>query len=147
MRRIVWSVLAVAIIIGLVGLAAAGEAEKKPDATLKMSEGSVGVGIGWSWGSGTLTFKGKQYPFKVKGLSVGDVGVKKADATGKVYGLKKLEDFSGTYTAVAVGATVGGGGGATVMKNQNGVEITVLSTTQGISFKFAADGVNLTLTK
>jgi hypothetical protein len=33
------------------------------------------------------------------------------------------------------------------MKNQNGVEITVLSTTQGVSFKFAAEGVKLTLTK
>ena len=147
MRRIVWSVLAVAIIIGLVGLAAAGEAEKKPDATLKMSEGSVGVGIGWSWGKGTLTFKGKHHPFKVSGLSVGDVGVKKAEAIGKVYGLKRLEDFNGTYTSAAAEATVGGGGSASAMKNQNGVEITVLSTTRGVSFKFAAEGVKLTLTK
>jgi hypothetical protein len=145
MRRIGWSVLAVVIIIGLAGLVPA--AEKKPDATLKLTEGSVGVGIGWSWGKGTLTYKGKQYPFKVDGLSVGDVGVKKANATGKVNNLKKLEDFSGTYTAAAAGATVGGGGSATAMRNENGVEITLLATTQGIAFKFAAEGVKLTLTK
>ena len=145
MRRIGWSVLAVVIIIGLAGLVPA--AEKKPDATLKLTEGSVGVGVGWSWGKGTLTYKGKQYPFKVDGLSVGDVGVKKASATGKVYDLKKLEDFNGTYSAAAAGATVGGGGSATAMQNENRVGITLLATTQGIAFKFAAEGVKLTLTK
>ena len=142
MRRIGWGVLAVVIMIGLAGLAAAGEqkaaAEKKPDATLKMSEGSVAVGIGWSWGKGTLTFKGKQYPFKVEGLSVADVGVKRANATGKVYNLKKIEDFSGTYTAAAAGITVGGGGSASAMKNENGVEITLLAMTQGVAFKLSA---------
>ncbi len=147
MRRIVWSGLAVATIVVLLGLAYAGEAEKKPDATLKMSEGSVAVGIGWSWGKGTLTFKGKNYPFKVEGLSVGDVGVTKASANGKVYNLKKLEDFTGTYSAAAAAATVGGGAGVAAMKNENGVEINIVATSQGIAFKLAAQGVKLTLTK
>jgi hypothetical protein len=137
--------LLVGMIVGLLGLATAGE--KKPDATLKLSEGSVAAGIGWSWGNGTLTFKGKRYPFKVEGLSVGDVGVTKASATGKVYNLKKLEDFTGTFTAAAAGATVGGGASATAMKNQNGVEINIVSTTQGVAFKLAAEGVKFTLTK
>jgi hypothetical protein len=147
MRRIVWSGLAVATIVVLLGLAYAGEAEKKPDATLKMSEGSVAAGIGWSWGKGTLTFKGKTYPFKVEGLTVGEVGVTKAEANGKVYNLKKLEDFNGIYSAAAAGATVGGGGSATAMKNENGVEITLLATTKGINVKLAGQGVKLTLTK
>ncbi len=145
MRRIVWSMLVVATIVVLLGLATAGE--KQPDATLKLSEGSVAVGIGWSWGSGTLTYKGKDYPFKVEGLSVGDVGVTKAEANGKVYNLKKVEDFNGIYSAGSAGATVGGGGSATAMKNENGVEITLLATTQGLNFKLAGQGVKLTLTK
>lgn len=53
--------------------------EKKPDATLKLSQGQVAVGIGWNWGGGVLTYKGKNYPFKVDGLSVDDIGVTKAD--------------------------------------------------------------------
>jgi hypothetical protein len=56
----------------------------------------VGVGIGWSWGKGVLSFKGKQYPFKVDGICVVDVGITKANAVGKVYHLKKLSDFNGT---------------------------------------------------
>ena len=81
--------------VGLLVGSAVAQGAKKPDATLKLSEGSVGAGIGWSWGKGVLTYKGKTYPFKVEGLSVGELGITKAEATGNVYDLKKLEDFSG----------------------------------------------------
>jgi plastocyanin domain-containing protein len=121
--------------------------EEKPDATLKLSEGQVAVGIGWSWGKGVLTFKRKHYPFKVDGLSVVDVGVTKANAVGKVYHLKKLSDFNGTYTAAAAEGTLGGGAGISTMKNQNGVVIQLISTTQGVNVKLAGEGVKLTLEK
>ena len=49
--------------------------ESKADATLRLSFSSVAVGVGFSFGSGTLTYKGKTYPVKVKGMSVGKVGV------------------------------------------------------------------------
>jgi hypothetical protein len=130
----------------LSGLALAAD-EKKPDATLKLSEGQVAIGIGWSWGKGVLTYKGKDYPFKVQGLSVGDVGVTKAEAVGKVYNLKKRSDFNGNYTSAAAQGTLGGGAGASAMKNQNGVVIELTSTTQGLNLKLAAEGVKFTLEK
>jgi hypothetical protein len=121
--------------------------DKKPDATLKLSEGSVAAGIGFSWGKGTLTYQGKTHAVKVQGLSVGEVGVTKAEATGEVYNLKKLADFNGNYTAAAAGGTVGGGAGITAMKNQNGVVIELKSTTQGANVKLAAQGINLSVVK
>src|SRR4030067_2700541 len=120
MNRFSAMVLVLGMVVALTGLAFAAEKEKTPDATLKLSEGQGAVGIGWSWGKGGLTLKGKDYPFKVGGLSVGDVGITTATAEGKVYNLKKLEDFNGTYVSAAAEGTVGGGGGATGMKNQNG---------------------------
>jgi hypothetical protein len=105
----------------------------------------VAAGIGFSWGKGTLTYKGKKYPVKVEGLSVGEVGITRASARGNVYDLKKVEDFSGNYTAAGAAATVGGGAGAAAMKNQNGVVIELTSTTQGANLKLAASGVRLTL--
>ena len=107
----------------------------------------MGVGVGWSWGKGTLSYTGKTYPFKVEGLSVGDVGIQRATATGDVYDLKKIEDFDGNYTAAGAGATVGGGAGITAMKNQNGVVIQLKSTTQGANLKLAAEGIKLTVQK
>jgi hypothetical protein len=144
MRRALIMLVAVGSLVALVG-GLAGAQSKQPDATLDMSEGSVAVGIGFSWGKGTLTYKGKKYPVKVEGLSVGEVGVSRATAVGKVYDLKKIEDFSGNYAAGGAAATVGGGAGVSIMKNQNGVTIEVTSTTQGASLKLAASGLKLTL--
>jgi hypothetical protein len=146
MKRVTASILVLAMVLVLSGLALAAE-DKKPDATLKLSEGQVALGIGWSWGKGILTYKGKDYPFKVEGLSVGDVGVTKADAVGKVYNLKKMSDFNGTYTSAAAQGTLGGGAGASTMKNQNGVVINLESTTQGVNVKLAGEGVKFTLEK
>jgi hypothetical protein len=121
--------------------------QDKPDATLKLSQGQVAVGIGYSWGNGVLTFQGKNYPFKIRGLSVVDVGISRADASGNVFGLKNLKDFNGTYTTGSAEATLAGGAGGTTMKNQNGVLIKLVSTTQGVNLKLALEGVKLTLTK
>jgi hypothetical protein len=146
MKRVTASMLVLAMVLVLSGLALAAE-DKKPDATLKLSEGQVALGIGWSWGKGVLTYKGKDYPFKVEGLSVGDVGVTKADAVGNVYNLKKMSDFNGTYTSAAAQGTLGGGAGVSTMKNQNGVVINLESTTQGVNVKVAGEGVKFTLDK
>jgi hypothetical protein len=145
MKRFSAMVVVLGMVAALAGLALAAEKEKTPDATLKLSEGQVAVGIGWSWGKGVLTLKGKDYPFKVGGLSVGDVGITKAEAEGKVYNLKKLEDFNGTYVSAAAAATVGVGAGATAMKNEKGVVIHLFPKTKGVSLKLAGEGVKFTL--
>jgi hypothetical protein len=40
-----------------------------PSGTVNISAQSIAVGIGINWGTGTLTYKGKDYLFTVKGLS------------------------------------------------------------------------------
>jgi hypothetical protein len=123
------------------------QAKPKTDATIELTQGQVGVGIGWSWGGGTLTFQGKKYPVKVEGLSVIDVGVTKAKASGKVYYLGKLEDFDGVYETVAAEGTVGVGVGATRLRNKTGVMIDLVTKTKGVNFKLAPAGVKLELKK
>jgi hypothetical protein len=144
-RRLVASITLAGIIALLAGTAAAKE--KTPDATLRLSEGSVAVGVGWSWGKGELTFMGKTYHFKIDGLSVAEVGVTKAEATGKVYNLKKLEDFEGVYAAAGAEATAGKGVGAATLDNKNGVKVHLKSVTKGASLKLAAEGIKVKLEK
>src|SRR5262245_22563598 len=124
---------------------AVSAAEPLPSARLQLSEGSVAAGVGFSWGKGTLTFKGKDYPVKVEGLSVGDVGVTQVQANGDVYNLNKLEDFNGNYTAVGAGATLAGGGDAITMTNQNGVKIKLRNTTQGVALKLDVSGIKMSV--
>jgi hypothetical protein len=145
-NRVMIGLVAVAV-IGMTGPSVRAEEAKTPDGTIEFTGGSVAVGIGFSWGSGTLTYKGKEYPIEVDGLSAGAVGATSITASGKVFHLSKLEDFDGNYTAVGAGATVGGGGGASTMRNQNGVVIDAVSTTQGVKVAIAAGGVKIKIKK
>jgi hypothetical protein len=146
MKRVTVYVLVLVLGLALCGLSFAKD-EKKPDATLNLTEGQVALGIGWNWGKGVLTFKGKEYPFKVDGVSVGDVGITEAKAEGKVYNLKQLSDFEGSFTSAAAEATLGLGAGATAMKNEKGVVVHLFPKTKGVNFKLAAGGVKFTLEK
>jgi hypothetical protein len=146
--RIRFGLIAMASMAALVlGAASVRAEEKTPDAAIQFSGGSVAAGIGYSWGSGTLTYKGKEYPITVQGLSAGAVGVASVTAHGKVYNLKRVEDFDGNYTAVGAGATVGGGGKVTTMRNQNGVVVDAVSTTEGVSISLSASGVKMAIKK
>jgi hypothetical protein len=122
-------------------------AQDKPSGQVRIESKSIAVGIGVSWGDGKLTYQGKDHAFSVSGLSVVDVGLSKVTATGNVYHLKKLEDFSGNYVAAAAGAAIGGGAGATAMKNQHGVVMEITGTGQGIQFTLAPKGVEVKLKK
>ena len=130
--------------IGLgTAVVAQAQSPQPVDATLTLKEGSVAAGIGFSWGSGTLSYKGQDYPVSVEGLTVGTVGIAEATASGKVYNLKQLKDFDGIYTAAKAGLTVAGGGSVTVMRNQNGVGIDLISTTEGAKITLGDAGVKL----
>ncbi len=122
-------------------------AKAKPDATVKMTGKAVSAGVGYSWGSGVLTYQGKDYPFSLSGLTAVNVGVSSATLAGEVFNLKKIDDFNGNYTSAGAGATVAGGGGAMTMKNQNGVVMNLVATTQGVTFKFGVDGMKVQLKK
>ena len=121
--------------------------QERPDATLQLSGGSVAAGIGFSWGKGTLTYKGKDYPISVNGLSLGKVGITGASASGEVYNLKKLKNFDGNYTAAGAGMTVVGGRSAVTMSNQNGVRVRLISTTRGVDVTLGGGGVEMRLKK
>jgi hypothetical protein len=119
-----------------------------PDATLRLSTGGFALGIGVSWGSGTLTYRGKDYPVKVKGLSVGRVGATSSSAYGEVFNMRNLQDFNGHYTvggAGTRGVTLGSGKTGTVMSNQAGVIVRISSTQTGVAVNATGGGVDMQL--
>ena len=115
------------------------------EGTIAFTGGAIAVGIGFQWGGGTLTYQGQQYPFRVSGISVVDVGVTRVSASGTVRNLRNVADFSGNYVSISAGATLAGGGSVTTLRNQNGVVIDGVSTAQGVRLTLAPGGVNITL--
>ena len=118
-----------------------GLAASTPDATFDLTGGVVGVGVGAEWAKGTLHYQGRSVPITVKGLSLASVGAGRISASGEVYHLKNLSEFSGNYTAVSAGAALAGGGAVAAMRNDKGVVIEMRSTTQGVDLKLGVDGI------
>jgi len=133
-----WVMVTVLIFVSA-GMASAEEAS----GTVSIETKSVAVGVGYAWGEGVLHFNGKDYPFKVKGLSVVDVGMSTISAAGNVYHLNDAKDFPGTFAAVEAGGALGGGAGTQAMKNQQGVVMELKSTKAGVKVKLAAEGLKV----
>ena len=134
-------ILVVSILLPGASKVAAEDAQ--PSATVAIETKAVAVGVGYSWGDGVLSFQDEEYTFKIKGLSVIDVGISSISAQGDVYNLEKVEDFPGTFSAAEAGVAVGGGAGTQVMKNQNGVVMKVTSKKVGVQLKLAPEGLKV----
>jgi len=128
-----------------VEIALADEVNLDPVGQINFTGGAVAAGIGFSWGSGTLNFRGKTYNVRVEGFNVGDVGVARTDATGGVYNLTDISQFSGTYVAVDVGVAIAAGGSLITMRNPHGVVIQIRSTQSGLRLTLGGQGVTMTI--
>jgi len=120
---------------------ALGLAADNPDATFELTGGTAGVGVGVQWAKGTLHYQGQTVPISVKGVSLASVGAGSISASGEVYHLKSLSDFSGNFASVSAGAALAGGGAVAAMRNDKGVVIHMRSTTQGAELKLGVDGI------
>ena len=93
-----------------------------------------------------MTYKGKQYPLKVGGISVGlTIGAASADMTGEVYGLKNLNDINGIYSAASASLAAGGGAVDMVLRNGNGVELYLSGKQMGVEANLSTNGMRISL--
>jgi hypothetical protein len=140
--------LVLVFLTGSMGSVAVAQEASEPSGTITVTATSVAAGIGWIWGTGELTLlDGSEHKFKVSGLDVVAVGFKQATGVGQVYNLKKLEDFEGQYVKATAGAVVGGGMGATSLRNDKGVVINLTGVGQGVDFRLAVSGMQVKLVK
>jgi len=128
----------------LAATAISGESAQ-PSGKVSIESKSIAAGIGVSWGDGKLSFKGKDYPFSVDGLTLVDFGFSKASATGEVYNLTDVAKFPGTYVAAEAGFTLAGGVGGMVLRNQDGVVMHVRSVSKGAKLQLGTSGLNIKL--
>ena len=118
-------------------------AKAKPVATLEVDAEQIRLLLGGASGKGVLNFQGKAYPFTVKAVTAGGVGVTKVHAVGDVYFMKSASDFPGTYSAITAGATVGAGVGASQFQNGKGVLLNLKSKSEGLALSLGIGAVEV----
>jgi len=112
-------------------------------ATVKLGGGWIALGVGTNWGDGVLTFAGCDYPFSIKGLSIGDFGAAGFTASGTVHDLDRAEDFNGTYTNVGAGFAVVGDRSAMTLRNDKGVTIDLVVATPGFKVSLGRGSIEM----
>lgn len=121
------------------------QAPYQPIGSLSIDMTSVAVGVGGSWGNGVLRFRGQQYPFKISGMSVGNVGIATITAVGNVYNMNDVSQFPGNYAAVGAGVSLAGGVAGLKMQNQSGVIIDVYAVQQGVQLNVGPQGFEISM--
>ena len=121
-----------------------------PDGVVKITSRMVAPGIGLSWGEGVLRYKDQDYPFTFKATGLFrdvDAKIAAAELSGRVFELKRLEDFSGNYKKVGSEELAGGADTRATMKNQKGVVVNLISAVEGRKFVLAREGMDIEFKK
>jgi hypothetical protein len=117
-----------------------------PSATVSIREWSAAYYGQAEAGKGVLNYNGQRHHFTISGGGVGGSGVQKVSATGKVYNLNKLSDFSGTYHGISRGLTLIEGKMHAKLTNQNGVVMYLAGETEGLASSLGAQAFEVSLT-
>ena len=116
-----------------------------PSATVRITEWSAAYYASAAAGKGTLYYNGGRHHFSISGGGVGGSGAQKVSATGKVYNLNRLSDFSGTYHGVSRGLTLIEGQMHAKLTNQNGVVMYLAGQTEGLASSLGAQAFEVNL--
>lgn len=114
-------------------------------ATVRLHETQAAYWASAQGGKGDITFKGETHEFSIRGVGAGGTGLQQITATGKVYNLQKLSDFSGFYTGFRSGLTIIKGKMTAKLTNGNGVILYLTGETTGLASSIGADKFEIRL--
>jgi hypothetical protein len=131
--RAIAAYLAAIAVFAFAVLATPSFAQAPGYVTLKFVKAGLMVGAGG--GSGVLTYRDRDYPFRVSGLSLGvTAGGSVSRLEGWASGIKQVGDFAGTYSTVGAGGALVGGAGGVRIGNDKGVVIALRGPKAGMEF-------------
>jgi hypothetical protein len=139
LRRIAWMCLGIALATSATPAAAI-------TGTVRVTVAKAGFIVGAGGGKGMLSFRHRNYPFTVQGLSLGlTAGASVNRLVGRAEYINELGDFAGTYNVVGAGGALFGGVGGVQLRNAKGVTITLHGPKTGLEISANVTQVVITL--
>jgi hypothetical protein len=114
-------------------------------AALWLEGGITSAGEGFVWGNGEISYQGRNHGFRLSGLSIEDIGAASICASGSVMHLRRLSDFSGSYSASIADPAEAGGDAVTYLKNERGVVLKLTATDAAWRVNLPVKGLRLRL--
>jgi hypothetical protein len=106
----------------------------------------AGFIIGIGGGRGILTFRGKHYPFRVSGMSLGaTIGGSVNRLVGYALNMSSPGDIAGSYNAIGAGAALAAGAGGVQLQNEKGVVLQLHGVKAGVELSASVGGVTIAL--
>ena len=136
------SVALVALLGGVAGFGTPLRAETG-QVSVVFTKGGFIVGVGG--GQGVLHFKGRNYPFRVSGISAGTIGVSHMDLIGTASNLRRPTDLAGSYSAGSASIAVVGGAKVARVQNANGVVLELHGAQVGLEVSLNFGGATITM--
>jgi len=136
---------AVALIAATVVLGSATLPSQADNGRVRIRITKAGFIVGVGGGEGVLNFKGRNYPFRVSGISGGTIGIAHMDLIGTAHNLKRPSDIAGSYTAGSASIAVVGGAKVARVQNANGVVLELHGAQVGLEVSLNLGGATITM--
>lgn len=117
----------------------------KPSGKVTLNEVYVaGAGVG----NGVLTFRGKQYPFRLAGTVLGPGSVSKRQVSGEIYKLNDISQFPGIWVEGTGSIGLETSGTSELwLENGAGVIMHLVGQSEGVTLSLGKDEVLIELKK
>ena len=141
-----WTRMFQAVVLGLLASAGFASASQAETGAVRVVFTKAGFIVGVGGGQGVLTFRGRNYPFKVSGASLGaTIGASTTKFIGRALNLRSPGDIAGSYGAAGAGGALAAGAGGVQLQNANGVILQLSGPKVGVEFSAALAGVTITM--
>jgi hypothetical protein len=134
--------------LALAGLLVSGMATSAQAETgavrVVFTKGGFIIGVGG--GHGLLTFRGRHYPFRVSGMSIGaTIGASTTNLVGHALNIRSPGDIAGNYSAIGAGGALAAGAGGVQLQNEKGVVLQLHGAKVGVELSAAVGGVSIAM--
>ncbi|WP_349631476.1 hypothetical protein [Bradyrhizobium sp. BR 10289] len=125
---------------------AAGPAFGQAAGHVRVKIVKAGLLVGGGAGKGVLMYRGRSYPFRVTGISLGiTAGATAGRLEGWASGIRDVSDFAGTYSSVGGGGALVGGVGGVHLRNDNGVVMVLQGPKAGLEMAANLSAITISL--